>query len=188
MREKLLRRREVEEITRLSRASIYKLIDEGKFPPHGTRSPHPRQQFQQICLLRWYRCIEGAAVRPKAIRTLARESRRCGWRSLRDAANPAWAGGSAPMERPLTADSCNHALGANRSTTRRRLTDGKSPPLTWTHHVTGVVPQVDDVFLASSPFEMDANSPGAFMSHKGSHHLTLARQQNRPGVRCATFP
>ena len=33
MREKLLRRREVEEITSLSRASIYRLMDEGKFPP-----------------------------------------------------------------------------------------------------------------------------------------------------------
>ena len=32
MREKLLRRREVEEITGLSRASIYRLMDEGKFP------------------------------------------------------------------------------------------------------------------------------------------------------------
>ena len=188
MREKLLRRREVEEITRLSRASIYKLMDEGKFPPRGTRSPLPRQQFQQICLLRWYRCIEGAAIRPKAIRTLARESHRCGWRPLRDAADPAWSGGSAPMERPLTADSCNHALGATRSTTRRRLTDGKSPPLTWTLHVTGIVAQFVDESEASSHFELDAISPGAFMSRESMHHLAPARQQHRLGVRPATFP
>ena len=32
MKDKLLRRREVEEITGLSRASIYRLMDEGKFP------------------------------------------------------------------------------------------------------------------------------------------------------------
>ena len=33
MQDRLLRRREVEEITGLSRASIYRQMDEGKFPP-----------------------------------------------------------------------------------------------------------------------------------------------------------
>ena len=64
--DRLLRRSSVEEVTGLSKASIYRLMDEGSFPPPvriGTRAV----AWPQSAIVEWIEARKAEALRPDAV-------------------------------------------------------------------------------------------------------------------------
>lgn len=64
--DRLLRRSSVEEITGLSKASIYRLMDEGSFP-HPVRIGNRAVAWPQSAIVEWIEARKEEALRPDAV-------------------------------------------------------------------------------------------------------------------------
>ena len=64
--DRLLRRSSVEEITALSKATIYRMMDEGNFP-HPIRIGSRAVAWPQSAIVEWIEARKSEALRPDAV-------------------------------------------------------------------------------------------------------------------------